>query len=263
VKIKAIFKIILPNQIIRFITGWFYGWHGNFSTWEEAKKVSSGYDSQLILDKVLTSTLKVRDGLAKYERDSVLYNDNNYSFPVITGLLWIALQKNNKINILDFGGALGSTYFQNKKFIDSIEVVNWCIVEQPNYVNAGLQNLQTERLHFFPSIDDCLNRYAIDIVLFSSVLQYLENPFELLEYFSLRQTEFIIIDRTPFLEGDNRITVQKVHPSIYKSTYPCWFFNKKRFLSYLESNYKMILEYDALDKANIKSEFKGFLFQRK
>ena len=42
-------------------------------------RMSSGYDSQLILDKVLTSTLKVKNGEAAYERDSVLFDEIQYA----------------------------------------------------------------------------------------------------------------------------------------------------------------------------------------
>ena len=63
-KIKAEVKRILPEGIKRFLTGLFYGWHGNYSSWEEALKRSSGYNSRLILEKVSISAGKVRDGQA-------------------------------------------------------------------------------------------------------------------------------------------------------------------------------------------------------
>ena len=85
----------------------------------------------------------------------------------------------------------------------------------------------------------------------------------ILDTIILRQMKYIIVDRTPFIEGDDRITIQKVHPSIYNATYPCWFFNKKKFIEYLSKAYELILEFDALDKANIASEFRGFLFRIK
>lgn len=262
-KIKEVLKKILPDRITWLITGLFYGWHGNYATWEEAKKRSSGYDSQMILEKVLTSSLKVRDGLAAYERDSVLLNEIEFSFPVLAGLMWVAAQNNKRLNVMDFGGSLGSSYIQNKKFLDSIPEFQWCIVEQPNFVKTGLQNFATEKLHFFNSIDDCLNAFEIDVILLSSVLQYLEEPYKLLDIIKSKHIKYIIIDRTPFIYEYDRITIQKVHPSIYNATYPCWFFNKNKFLSYFDFEYELILEFDALDKANIPSEFKGFLFREK
>jgi putative methyltransferase (TIGR04325 family) len=260
-KTKKIIKRILPARITALLTGFFYGWHGKYSTWEEAKKRSSGYDSDLILNKVSISAGKVRDGEAVYERDSVLFDEINYSYPVLSALLWIAAQNKGRLNVLDFGGALGSSYYQNKKFLDSIKEVNWCVVEQPDFTREGLQNFSTDRLHFFYSIEDCFKTYKVDVILLSSVLQYLSEPYTLLDQFLSKKTKFIIIDRTPFIVGDDRITIQRVHPSIYDATYPCWFFNKEKLISYLSPKYENFFEFDALDRANIKSEFKGILFR--
>ena len=259
-RVKGVVKKILPERITGLLTGLFYGWHGNYSTWEEARQKSSGYDSAMILGKVAISAGKVRDGMAVYERDSVLYDQINYSFPLLSGLLWVAARNKGRINVLDFGGSLGSSYYQNKKFLDEIPEVNWCVVEQPGFTEQGQQNFSTGRLHFFQSIEECLSNHEIDLILLSSVLQYLKEPYKLIDSVISNKIKYIIIDRTPFIDGDDRLTIQRVHPSIYKATYPCWFFNKNKFISYLSHEYDRIIEFDALDKANIPSEFKGFLF---
>jgi putative methyltransferase (TIGR04325 family) len=259
---KKTIKDFLPPVLIRFASGLFYGWHGSFSSWKEAIEKSAGYDSQNILEKVKNSSLRVKNGLSAYERDSVLFENIEYSFPLLSGLLWIAAQNNGKLNVLDFGGSLGSSYFQNKLFLDSLSEVNWCIVEQPGFVSTGIEYFEDERLHFFFTIEECLASFDIDVVILSSVLQYMENPFGLLDRICSNGINNLIIDRTPFINGKDRITIQEVHPKIYRGSYPCWFFNKEKFLSGMPAEYKLILEFDALDKANIPSEFKGFIFQK-
>lgn len=261
--ISGFIKSFLPERIARFISGLFYGWHGNYASWEEAVKLSSGYNSPEILEKVVVSARTIKSGLAVYERDSVLFNKIEYSFPVLSGLLWVAVQNNNRLNVLDFGGSLGSSYYQNRKLLDSLNEINWCIVEQPNFAEIGREEFATEQLHFFNSISDCTEKYNIDIILLSSVLQYLEEPGKFLEDLKSRRIKYLLIDRTPFVDSYDRITIQKVHPAIYKATYPCWFFNKEKFIANLCSDYELVLEFDALDKANLPSEFKGFLFKLK
>lgn len=260
--LRNIAKAVLPRSVKRFLSGIIYGWHGNYSSWQDAKKNCSGYDSAVILEKVKDSSLKVKEGTAVYERDSFIFDKVQYSFPLLSSLMLVAAQNKGKLNVLDFGGALGSTYYQNKKFLESLDDVNWCIVEQPEFVKTGLDKFENERLHFFKSIDDCLKSYKIDVLLLSSVIQYIEEPYRLLDHIKLTNIKYIIFDRTPFIKGEDRITVQKVDPVIYMASYPCWFFNKQNFISYFASDYDLILEYDALDKANIKSEFKGFLLRR-
>jgi len=259
---KKTIKDLLPPAFLRILTGLFYGWHGNYSSWSDAMKKSRGYDSMDILEKVKSSATKVKNGLAVYERDSLLFDHIEYSFPVLSGLLWIAGRNNGKLNVMDFGGSLGSSYFQNKLFLDTISYVNWCIVEQPEFVKVGIECFEDRRLHFFYSIDECLKAFEVQVVLFSSVLQYLEEPYILLDKIICQNPEFIIIDRTPFVKGNDMITVQTVNPKIYKGSYPCWFFNEEKFVSFFRKNYILVLEFDSLDRANLSSKFKGYIFQK-
>jgi putative methyltransferase (TIGR04325 family) len=262
-KWKKIVKDIFPPVLLRFITGFFYGWYGNFSKWEDALKKSSGYDSDIILEKVKASALKVKNGSAAHERDSVLFGKVVYSFPLLSGLMWIAARNNGKLNVIDFGGSLGSSYFQNRLFLDSLSAVNWCVVEQPGFVIAGIKYFEDDKLHFFYSIEECMNTHHIDVIILSSVLQYIEKPFVLLDQILSVGFKYIVIDRTPFIIGNDRITVQRVHPRIYKGSYPCWFFNEEKFVNRIKDYYNIVIEFDALEEANIQSKFKGFIFQRK
>lgn len=261
--LKELVKELLPPVILRFITGLFYGWHGNYPDWSTALRKCSGYDSRIILEKVKESALKVKDGIIPYERDSVIFNEIQYSFPMLSGLMWIAGQNNGKLNVLDFGGSLGSSYYQNKFFLDTISEVKWCIVEQPGFVNAGKEKFENERLKFYNSIDECLRENEIHVILLSSVLQYLEKPYQLLQSVIDRQIKYLLFDRTQFVSGTDRITIQKVNPSIYKASYPCWFLNKSKFRLFMSEEYELIYEFVSLGQANIRSEFKGFLYKNK
>lgn len=260
--IKNIAVKVVPERLIRFYRGIGYGWHGNYASWDEAKRKCTGYNSQMIIDKVKASALNVKDGISAYERDSVLFDSIQYSYPVLSGLMWIAAQNSGKLSVLDFGGSLGSTYFQNKMFLNSLPEVNWCIVEQPGIVKIGIESFEDKKLHFFYSIEECMKSFDIDVVILSSVLQYLEKPFIILDQIKSIGIQYMIVDRTPFIKGHDRITVQKAHPKIYKGSYPCWFFNKEKFVSFLSTGYNLVLEFNALDKANVSSVFKGFVYKK-
>jgi putative methyltransferase (TIGR04325 family) len=261
-RLRDILKFFIRGRARRILSGLMYGWHGNYTSWDAASLKCSGYDTDLILQKVKQSALKVKEGAAAYERDSFIFSEVQYSYELLSALMWIAARNHGKLNILDFGGSLGSTYYQNKLFLDSLEEVNWCIVEQPGFVQTGKELFEDERLRFFNDLNECFRFCDIDVVLFSSVLQYLENPHEIIDQVITKKPEFIIIDRTPFTNKPDRITVQKVNPSIYRGSYPCWFLNKSKFISRFTGSYKLIFEFESLDKANISSEFKGMLFER-
>jgi putative methyltransferase (TIGR04325 family) len=77
--------------------------------------------------------------------------------------------------VLDFGGALGSHYFQNKEFLKPIKIKKWIVVEQERYVKVGKEKIADGVLDFARSIDEIDHA---NILIASSVIQYLEKPYE-------------------------------------------------------------------------------------
>jgi len=96
--IKKILKNITPPFILKMLkNGSKYGFFGNYKNWSKASKDAVGYDSPAIIDKVKNSSLKVRDGRAAYERDSVPFKTKEYVWPVLAYLLHIASKNRNKL----------------------------------------------------------------------------------------------------------------------------------------------------------------------
>jgi len=248
-----------------------FGWFGNYSTWASAQSFSIGYDSNIILEKVKTNLLKVKNGEAIYERDSVIFDHIEYSWPLLTSLLWISSQNSNRLNLIDFGGSLGSSYFQNRFFLKHLKSLKWNIIEQSNFVDCGKMHFENETLNFFYDIKTALIDNNPNCLLFSSTLQYIENPYELLDGLLNNNLEYIVFDLTSFLIKDepDRITIQKIPPSIYRASYPCWFFNKNKFIEYFaQHGYKCVVEFDCnlgseiLIGNKICGKYKGFIMQK-
>ena len=238
-----------------------YGWFGNYSSWEDAHKKSSGYDADNILRKVRDSLLKVKNGKAVYERDSVLFNKKEYSAAVLAALL--LAKKNDSLSIIDFGGSLGTTYFQNKEVLDEIKNVDWCILEQKNFTDCGKKHFQDKRLKFYDNFDECLKKENPNLIILSSVLPYVEKPYELIDNILNMGFEYILIDRTPFVKGNDRLTIQRVNPRIYPASYPCWFLSEAKLLKLFDKKYTLISKFSALDESNSRFRHKGMLFVKK
>jgi putative methyltransferase (TIGR04325 family) len=244
-------KVFIPPAILKYYqylkNDDKYGFSGNYSSWKEAKNNSNGYDSNIILNKVKKSLLKVKEGKAAYERDSVLFDQIQYSFPPLAALLRVAIENQGNLSVLDFGGSLGSSYFQCRDFLSAIKHLKWSIVEQDKFVDCGKQFFENESLQFFDTIETCVEHAEPNVILLSGVLQYLENPYLFLKNLLDYNFQYIIFDRTTFVcKGSDRLTVQKVPPEIYPASYPAWFFNLEQFLQVFQGRYRLIAQFDAL-----------------
>ena len=118
---------------------------GNYPTWESAAALASGYDSKHILEKTRAALLKVKNKEAIFERDSVLFDKIEHSFPLLAGLLRAALLNNGRLVVADFGGSLGSTYFQCREFLQGVSSIEWNIIEQAAHVECGRRDFEDER----------------------------------------------------------------------------------------------------------------------
>jgi putative methyltransferase (TIGR04325 family) len=238
-----------------------YGWFGDYSSWSEVVSKSTGYDADEILEKTKTAILKVKNGEAVYERDAVVFDKKEYPFPLITFLLHSANLNKKPLHVIDFGGSLGSTYFQIKEFLTPEVCASWNVVEQEHYVTCGKAHFEDDVLKFYNSIADCLKDKDIDMVLLSSVVQYLEKPHQFLEELASHQFQFLLFDRTGFYHGiRDRLTLQIVPPQIYSASYPSWFFNQSRFLRHFTNHYHTVAEFTSYVKGEENMLIDGHQF---
>jgi len=123
-----------------------------------------------------------------------------------------------------------------------LQDVRWSVVEQAHFVQAGRQHIQDDRLVFYSTIAECVTVEKPNVVLLSSVMQYLEKPYTILDELIRCDVDIILIDRTSFYNGEeDLIAVQKVAEVIYPASYPLWIFSKKKFISHL-SKFSLVTE---------------------
>jgi putative methyltransferase (TIGR04325 family) len=262
-------KQLIPPLFLTLIKrGKKYGWKGDYKSWQEAKDLTNAYDDVLILDKVKEALLKIKNGDAVYERDSVLFDRIHYSWPLLTTLLWITTLNKGSLKVADFGGSLGSSYFQNRIFLDSVLRLQWNIVEQENFVDCGQKNFQDDILHFFYTPEQMIAKQGLpDLLILSCVLPYLEKPYTMLVDLMRLKIPYIIVDNTYFNnENRDRICIQRVLPEIYKASYPCWMLNYEHVKKTLSDSYEMISEHDndsVIFLDGKKIQYRGLLYKIK
>jgi putative methyltransferase (TIGR04325 family) len=237
---------------------------GNYKDWDIALTNSDGYDADEILRKTLSSTLKVKNGIIKYERDSVEFDEIEYSLPLLSGLLLAALKSKGDLRVLDYGGSLGSSFFQNKQYLQELDKVKWFIIEQPHYVDAGKQYIEDDIISFHKDIKSIEDSDLINFVLLSSVLPYIKSPYETLDNLLNLEPSVLVIDRTPFNidpKSSDVIRIQHVPEDIYKASYPCRFFNEPKLIEHIQSRgYKLVEKFNSLDCFDERAKWKGFIF---
>src|SRR3546814_18411702 len=101
-----------------------------------------------------------------------------------------------RLDVIDFGGSLGSTYRQCRPLLDAVQHLQWHVVEQPHFVEAGRQEFETDELHFWNDRRDFPEKTGRRIFLLSYNLQYLEKPYDILARAKEMVASYLIIDRT-------------------------------------------------------------------
>ena len=266
--VKAIVKRWIPAALRRTVfPAGDNEYSGNFTSWAEAARRCSGYDEPSILDKTRAALLRVKRGEAVYERDSVLFDRIEYSYPLLAYLLYVATRCDDRLRVLDFGGSLGSSYYQNRGCLGQLREFAWGIVEQAAYVEAGKRDFEDGTLRFFDSPQACQRTLQPNVLLLSSVLQYLESPLTWLSDAREWGIDYIIIDRAPLVDGaPSRLTIQTVPPSIYRARYPCWILNESEMLDALRPRYRLRDAFDVHHGTTIRlpdavARYRGFFLE--
>ena len=214
----------------------------SFASWGEAAAFASGYDSADIADRVLRSTAAVLAGDAVFERDGVIFHEPEYRWPVLYALA-LSIARHGALKVLDLGGSLGSVYWQHRALIPTSDIT-WTILEQPTLIERG-RTLECEPVSFAANLDEVQNAGPHHVALLSSVLQYLPQPWQMLDAVLDVGVDLLVIDRTPFHTGPDDIpTLQKVPAHIYPASYPAWILSWERMM-------------DALDGWHIVASFPG------
>lgn len=243
------------------------GYSGRFENWQIAKGQAVGYQDPDIAEKVAAAAKKVLSGAAIYERDSVTFNQREFSFPLATALLWISTRTQGKLRVLDFGGGLGTSFFQNMPFMKWIPNLEWSIVEQPSFVEQAHAMFDEYPLKFFSSLEDGLQTTQPQFALLSSSLQYVEQPYKVLREIVNAKVDVVMVDRTLFSsEPSDYATQQHVPKEIFPAVIPTWIFSQRKFLEFMQQNYRMLSEFSAfksttaLDRDGRDLQELGYLF---
>lgn len=262
--LKELLRPLVPPIILDAVRGTRGGplsFTGDYPSWPQARGAAGGYDSHEILERVAAATRRVVSGEAVYERDSMVFERIEYSWPVLASMLRVALQTGS-LRVVDFGGSLGSTLRQNRRFLEGLPLpLRWRVVEQDHFVELGRREFATDTLGFDHSIAEAAVHGA-DVVLFLSSLCYVPEPRVFLEQ-AAKTARYVIIDRFPLIPGErDRVALQTVTEPIYSATYPIRLFAQDRIEAGLLAGWRPIERWDCDLQPGAQVRWVGYFLER-
>lgn len=165
-----------------------------------------------------------------------------------------ALQTVRPRAVLDFGGGLGARFFNLNRLV---RAEAWRVVELPGTAAVGASEYADGTLAFGTELE------RADVVLATGSLQYVEDPYRTLRALAAC-APYLVIDRLPLIERD-RLTIQRVDPTLFDGAFPAWFLSETRFRAET-SRFDVVMSWTvpshrvSLGGAEIEP-FKGFLFK--
>jgi putative methyltransferase (TIGR04325 family) len=240
---------------------------GDYASWDDASKQCASPDTGQVLEKVLPVTLKIKRSEPLNEKDVIFFGRPRFNPALISSALSAAIRSGNRLNVLDFGGSLGVSYFHSRDFLRDLAEVKWSVIELPNMVAAGKQHLQSPELRFFDTIEGCLNQNTPNIIVMSGVLQCLPEPWTTLKRLLEIGAPYVFIDRTGVIESiKDRLTIQHVPERIYRYDHPAWWLSESRLLScFADYGYQCLNDFKTgyqWELPGAKIAFKGFIFRK-
>lgn len=194
-----------------------------FAGFTEAAQAAGGYDDHVIDDRSLEAARAVIEGNATFERDGVAFTEPDPRQPVVEAIVLANQSRSDEspLRLLDVGGGLGSAYWQNIGLLPA-NVLAWTIVERPSLCEKA-RGLPEHPIIYRSDLQQALDEQW-DVILFSSVLQYLAEPHQVLAAAGAACST-IIVDRTPMHAGAHDVVCVQTTPAhIYEASYPAWIF---------------------------------------
>ena len=171
---------------------------GTFESFDDALAAcdGTGYDDKQIADVVLWKTRIYRALLDKEAYPKLTANQARQ-------ILGLSLSiKNNRLSVLDFGGACGVHYFLAKKIFGDTIDLNWTVVETPSMCSKA-REFESDELRFFDSIDAATDDGCkYDLTFISGSLQYVPDPYQTFDQLIACESPHLFLTRTALSTTD-------------------------------------------------------------
>lgn len=188
-----------------------YGFFGDYRDWASAAAESRPYD--LDVDVTARFLNETRKGLRETGLNAAV-------------VLVALLAQGGSANVLDFGGGLGVGYFRILPIVPTA-IASWRVIEKAHVVEHGKRHFGDDKLSFWRSLPEATEGWRPDIVIASSVLEYLPDRYDALATLARLNPGKIVIDRSPIGESE-RFMIQRVPARNGGYVVPCAVLSRSK-----------------------------------
>ena len=195
--------------------------------WDDATSHSSGYQSPKTINALVGS-----DPVDEPKQVFESYVGSRFQQVASAFLEGIAsVQHQSIIRVLDIGGGLGEYFFLFEKMVPSLKL-QWTIIETPAVCElARSATPPRQNLSWIDSLDHADGHF--DITLMSSVIQYVEQPYELLNK-GIEKSDFLILNRCPLAHSQSGfVCIQRPGFFESKGSYPVHMLSETQLIDHL------------------------------
>jgi putative methyltransferase (TIGR04325 family) len=194
--------------------------------WDTAKRRTSGYEGKATLNS-LSSRIEALKAPTDLPHDDRLNE-------IVKAIRDSGLQTNNQkpIRVLDIGGSFGEHFFHLQKLMPE-HSFDWTVLETEGHCSIIPEFLTSIKGLRFISEPPASDQH-FDISLLSSVIQYVDAPYDLLTT-ALQISDSVIVNRLPLSPySKDKVAIQRPGLLGSKGSYPVHIFSETAFTKYLE-----------------------------
>ncbi len=219
-------------------------------TWTDAVEQSTGYEAV---------TAETEEPLASRATPGIELSAREQQVLAAFGIALARIPNRRAVRVLDIGGGPGS---YGRRVIKEFPArdIEWTVLETPAACSRfGSGRTAGIRWTSDPSVVST----GFDIVLASAVINYVPEPYELLDR-AAAAAPFVIVNRLPLWPFRRDVpAVQKVSRRRDLGSYPTWFFSERRFRDAVADVGEVVCEWEVPQDSTIvfgiRRNYRGML----
>jgi len=243
---------ILRSPVVKSVARWAnkepFIWDGIYESFDQAPVSGDGFASDVWLADMerYTSTalmaLRNEDGIP----------ENVPQYHALLSILVASLATSKRpLRVIDFGGGMGIGFVNMMRCLPEDMACEYLVVDNEASCDRGRRLFRDfPSLRFTPHLPQKFG--AVDVLVLSSVLQFVENHEELLTKLASFAPRLWLFT---FVPAGNIPTFATAQLNVPESVLPAWFFNLRELIETIETRGYELIFRSALDRVFDMSNF--------